>query len=135
MIKNMFCHRAQETKDLYDDELFDFLSRVHSIQRHRIEHELEVLLKLFSNASAMQRSGGGIDWTQISQKIMQTKPDCADYLPTLISFVEKFGGGSGAGFIEDLAQFHRKFVRGKRIVGGSFSKRCAMRSGMSPWCS
>jgi hypothetical protein len=108
------------TRKLYGDKLFEFLSGVHNINLARTEHECEVLLKIFRQAIDFEKAGQPIDWSAIQRCIFRTKPECMEYVPSMIKFVQGFGGGPDANFVQDLCRFHQKHVAGQRLVGGSF---------------
>ena len=72
-------------KDLYGDPLFELLSGV--------EHDLEVLLKVWRHATQYTIEKKATDWGEISKSTMRTKPECSEYLPSMIKFVQLFGGG------------------------------------------
>jgi hypothetical protein len=108
------------TRQLYGDKLFEFLSGAHNINLARTEHECEVLLKIFRQAINFDKAGLPIDWVTIQRCICRTKPECMEYVQSMIKFVQEFGGGSDANFVQDLCRFHQKHVAGQRLVGGSF---------------
>ena len=104
----------------YGDGLFEFLSQAANIQLARTESEVEVMLKLFRTAAALETSKTSIDWGSIAKQALRTKPECASYMHVLCQWVQQLGGGSKASFIADLSRFHRKFVSGQRTIGGEF---------------
>ena len=116
---------SKDCAAVYGNRLFEFLSGAHNVQLSRVEHELEVLLKMFRHASDCEKKSELIDWSQIMKMILRTKPECSDYISSMIKFLEEFGGGSGAPFVDELIRFHRKHVPGHRLVGGSFWEHLA----------
>jgi hypothetical protein len=108
------------TRQVYGDKLFEMLSGVHNINLSRTPHECETLLKIFRQAVAFAEDGHPIDWNCIQKSALRTKPECSDYVASMIKFVKEFGGGAGANFVEDLCRFHTKHVAGQRLVGGAF---------------
>ena len=116
---------SKDCAAVYGNRLFEFLSGAHNVQLSRVEHELEVLLKMFRHASDCEKKSELIDWSQIMKMILRTKPECSDYISSMIKFLKEFGGGSGAPFVDELIRFHRKHVPGHRLVGGSFWEHLA----------
>jgi len=107
-------------KDLYGDPLFELLSGVHNLQLSKAEHELEVLLKVWRQATKYTKEGKAIDWADILKSILRTQPECTGYVSPMVKFVQLFGGGSECTCIPDLCRFHRRHVAGKRIVAFLF---------------
>lgn len=108
---------TKEVRHIYGNDIFEFLSGVHNVQLSRKEHELEVLLKIFRMATS---AAAPIDWSHISRSILRTKPESGEYLQSMIKFIQEFGGGVEAGFVQDLCRFYRKSVPGHRILHGAF---------------
>ena len=110
---------SKECKGLYGDTLFELLSGVHNLTLSRSEHELEVLIKIYRMACEYTTQSKIIDWQSISKTIARTKPECCEYLQSMIKFVQSYGGGLKSGFIEDVCRFHARHVPGQRLVGGA----------------
>ena len=68
-----------EVRHIYGCGIFDFLSDAKNISLVRKESEVQVLLKVTLLAVKFKRATGEIPWDTVHQRIMQTKPVCADY--------------------------------------------------------
>ena len=92
----------------------------------RVEHEVQVLLRLHAMAVQAQKRGQSPDWATIRRCIARSRPRCIDYLEELSLFVALHSGGVDAVFLKDLASFHGQFVDSKkRIIFGEFWRALA----------
>lgn len=66
------------------------------------------------------KKGSPVDWADILKAVTRTKPPCAAYASSLIGMIRNFGGGAGAGFVEDFVVFHRKYIPAERVIKGAF---------------
>ena len=111
---------SHETRAMYGNGLFEFISGAHNVSLNRQEHELELLAKMYRMASETEKQQGQVDWGVIMKACLRTKPECGEYLPSIAKFIQAFGGGNGAPFVGDLIRFHRRHVSGQRSIGGMF---------------
>ena len=114
-----------EVRHIYGDALFTFLSEVKNMSISAKEREIEVLLKISKVALKFKSETGSIPWDKVHEKILQTKPECADYTHSLINWVKEYSGGDNAHFVQDFAKFHAKYVPGDRVIGGAFWEHLA----------
>ena len=117
----------------------EFLTLVQSArnvsqQVGRVEHEVQVMLRIHKLASAQQRNGLEPSWDAIKAAVLRSKPPCAPDLPQLIAFVASCAGGVDAPFLTDLVAFHRKCVNpDQRVVSGMFFKAVADNLASAPF--
>ena len=91
----------------------------------RIEHEVQVMMRIHKEASDYQFRGKNPDWDAITEAVTRSRPPCADDVPHLIAFVAALAGGARAPkFLNELVEFHRKTVSDQKI-GGLFFKSLA----------
>jgi hypothetical protein len=63
------------------------------------------------------KKGLAVQWDSVNKRASLTRPDCTDYIPTLMKYVRECGGGH---FVNELSAFHRRHVPGRRCLGGQF---------------
>ena len=97
-----------------------FLPDVKNVSIGAKESEIQVLLKASLTALKFKKEAGDIPWGKVHQKIVQTKPDCADYVHCLIHFIKEYSGGDSAHFVNDFAKLNSRHVPTERIIGGTF---------------
>ena len=109
---------------LYGEKLLETLSTVKNVTVQRREHEIEVLNKI---AKLVQRSSSieSIDWTDLQRQVCQSKPECVAWVPSMTSYLKKYGGGHPCHFVSELVDFHRRFVAGHNQLGGQFWQHIA----------
>jgi hypothetical protein len=112
-----WCMIKHQAKLLYGDQMLEMLSGTANITLARAQHELEVLLKLWRLASDAMNRKTNVEWKSLAAEILKSKPDCGEHLPSMIRFVQEFGGGPEATFVNDLVHFHKRHVSGQRVVG------------------
>ena len=106
-----------ECRKLYGEPLFELLSSTKNVNVARKEHEIEVLVKIASMVNDYTKKGLAVQWDSVNKRVSLTKPDCTDYIPTLMKYVRECGGGH---FVNELSAFHRRHVPGRRFLGGQF---------------
>ena len=88
-------------------------------QSQRMESEMQMLLRISTLARSMAKSVQGqvsVDWEAIRATILRRRTNNPADVPELIKFVQRWGGGISAAFIEELSQFHKTFVPSGRMV-------------------
>ena len=93
-----------------------------SQQVGRVEHEVQMMLRIHRLASVQQRQGLEPQWEAIKAAVLRSRPPCAPDLPQLIAFVASCAGGVDAPFLHGLVEFHRLCVNpdARKICGGFF---------------
>ena len=102
--------------------IYNFLSSAKNVTVQRAENEVQVPLKVWSDACACQKSGQQIAWDELARRVCRTKPACADYVPILVDFVRRFAGDESSGFMHDFTRFHAKHVPSERVIMGPSTK-------------
>lgn len=82
-------------------------NRIGQVQK--IASDMQLLMEIRSHAAKFKN--GVVDWHQVYKNILKTDPDSPDNIPTLISFVQKYGGGVEGQFIQELDVFTKKHMK------------------------
>jgi hypothetical protein len=112
-----WCMIHHECRKMYGEPLFELLSSTKNVNVARKEHEIEVLVKIASMVNDYTNKGLAVQWDSVNKRVSLTKPECTDYIPTLMKYVRECGGGH---FVNELSAFHRRHVPGRRFLGGQF---------------
>ena len=86
------------------------------LQRH--EHEIQVMGRIFNEASTHQSVLGIVNWDHIMRSVVRSKPPCKDYAHQLCKFVEYCSGGVDGALLFDLQSFHRMHCATTRALRG-----------------
>ena len=84
------------------------------------ETTFQVMENIQNSASAMSVNGCAPDWDVVRRRAAQSEPKCADDIPYLCNFVQKYGGGISGGYIKEINEFVKYCVPNDRKVAGSF---------------
>ena len=82
---------------------------------NRMESENQVLMKLHKLAAA--HSQGDVPWALIKRQVMRTRPQCAEKLDAMITFVIARSGGRSAEHLLYLSVFFRTLVKASKRTG------------------
>ena len=91
-------------------------------QAQRHENEIQVLLRIHRLARARSSKTDGdvcVDWPSVQKTLLQRKVSDPEDIPDLVRFVQRWGGGLEANFLQDLNDFHKVFVPSGRVVPGA----------------
>ena len=75
-----------------------------------------MLQKAESMASTTLKRTGSIDWAVLSSSVMRMAHCTADELSPILTFVQKYGGGTTTAFVDDVGKFFKAFVKPGRTV-------------------
>ena len=83
------------------------------------------LLFKINNAVIEHTKGKTTNWEAVTRSVLQTKPKNADYVPDMVDWYKRYGGGTKTHVVNELSMFFDKFVPATRVVSGSFFKQLA----------
>ena len=88
-------------------------------QLQRVEHELQVLLRIHNALLKMIREDN-VDKDKLLRSVVRSKPPCKDYVHILLKFVELCGGGENGQFLQELCRFQKMHCNTKVVLKADF---------------
>ena len=88
-------------------------------QLQRVEHELQVSLRIHRELLGMERAGC-VDKAKLLRNVVRSKPPCKDYVHILLKFVELCGGGENGQLLQGLCRFQKLHCNTKLVLRGDF---------------
>ena len=86
-------------------------------QLQRQESELQLARRIHN---VIQSMGPGVEFKEVKDRILRSKPLCASSAPHLFRFLLKFGGGSGCSLFFESCDFLKCSKTSQRVLGHDF---------------
>ena len=86
-------------------------------QLQRQESELQLARRIHN---VIQSMGPGVEFKEVKDRILRSKPLCASSVPELFRFLLKFGGGSDCSLFFESCDFLTSTKTSQRILGPDF---------------
>ena len=89
------------------------------------EHEMQMLRRIDNAVAASKMSGSVMDYPQLKEKLLKSRPSCASAMPFMFRFITKFCTGA-PGSLHRIESFVKLAATSGRQLGGEFFEGLSM---------